>query len=581
MKIFIDLEWFFRAYWKKYAMAVLLFLIIGVADMMIPLLTGRLIDDVVNQTMTQNRLLLYGGIILAIAILVYVCRFLWRVILFSASYKLAEILRQRIYSHMTLMAPGFFQNHRTGDLMARATNDITAVEMTAGEGVLSATDGIITSIFVLSIMLFAIDWRLTAIALLPFPVMAWYFRKIGTRLHHSFKKAQEEFSNLNDRVQESIAGIRMIKSFGREEFEDADFLKIADRAADANMDVAKTDSLYDPAIFLTVGTSFFLCVGYGGWLVHLQELTLGQLTSFTMYLSYLIWPMFAYGWLMNILERGSAAWLRISEILETRSPVSDQGELTGIDSPSIEFDIQSYRYSDVSEPVLRDIRLNIGAGDTIGIVGHTGAGKSTLVNLLIRQYEGPEARVNISGKPVEDYRLMDLRNLMSVVPQDPFLFTASIEENIALGRPDSTLEQVREVARLASIDDDIVAFPNGYDTLVGERGVTLSGGQKQRLSIARALLADAPILILDDALSAVDVATEKNILSHLKAARHNKTTLIICHRLTAVEEADQILVLQHGEQEETGTHSALIRASGWYQRMFEYQKLEQTVESGR
>jgi len=581
MKIIVDLKWFFRAYWKKYALAVSLFLIIGVADMMIPLLTGRLIDDVVAQSMTQERLLGYGGIILAIAVLIYICRFLWRVTLFSASYKLAEILRQRIYRHMTFMAPGFFQIHRTGDLMARATNDITAVEMTAGEGVLSATDGIITSVFVLSVMVLVIDWRLTLIALLPFPVMAWFFRTIGTRLHQSFKQAQEEFSNLNDRVQESIAGIRMIKSFGRESFEDADFLKIADRAAEANMEVAKTDSLYDPAIFLTVGTSFFSCVGYGGWLVHQQELTLGQLTSFTMYLGYLIWPMFAYGWLMNILERGSAAWARISDLLETRSPVSDQGELTEITRPDIEFDIQSFRYSDTSEPVLGRIQFAIQAGETIGVVGHTGAGKTTLIHLLMRQYDSSNAMVNISGVPVEQYRLTALRDLMSVVPQDPFLFTATIEENIAMGRPEASLEQVREVARLASVDSDILAFPEGYNTLVGERGVTLSGGQKQRLSIARALLTDAPILILDDALSAVDVNTEKKILSHLKRARTDKTTLIICHRLTAIEDADQILVLNHGEQEEIGTHVQLIRTAGWYQRMFEYQQLEQTVESGK
>lgn len=595
MKVFLDLGWFFKSHWKKYTAAILLFIGVGILEMLVPIITGELIDEVVNKSLTRQDLYIYAGGILAIASFVYFFRYLWRVMLFSASFKLAEILRQKLYLHLTQLAPEFFQKHRTGDLMARATNDITAVEMTAGEGVLSATDGLITSLFVMSIMTVVIDWRLTLVALLPFPLMAWFFRTIGTRLHHSFKDAQERFSDLNDRVQESVAGIRMIKSFGREDKEDAEFLKIADLAAEANMDVARTDSLYDPAIFLTVGTSFLLCVGYGGWLVHLTELTLGQLTSFTMYLGYLIWPMFAYGWLMNIVERGSAAWGRISELFDTKSAVQDNGKIDVIAEPAIELNIKQFRYpvadsnpdSDAGNigslinPVLEGIQLQVKPGEILGIVGHTGAGKSTLLSLLMRHYDGEQVEIKISGNLLSEYSLSALRRGMSVVPQDAFLFSASIQENIALGVPDANMEQIREVAKIASIDQDIMSFPDSYDTLVGERGVTLSGGQKQRLSIARALLVDAPILILDDALSAVDVATEKSILQHLKEARKDRTTIIICHRLTAVEDAQQILVLNHGQQVELGNHNTLVKSEGWYQRMFEYQKLEQTVESGK
>ncbi len=581
MKVFFALGWYFKLQWRKYATAISLFILVDMLEMSLPFITGRIIDSVVARTLTSQSLMLYGLTIVGIAIAVYVFRFMWRVTLFSASFNLAELMRQRLYQHLTKMAPGFFQKYRTGDLMARATNDISAIEMTAGEGVLSAIDGLMTSVFVLTIMTFIIDWKLTLIALLPFPIMAWFFKSIGTRLHNSFRDAQERFSELNDRVQESIAGIRMIKSFGREIEEDAQFLDVADRAALANIEVAKTDSLYDPAIFLTVGTSYFLCVSTGGWMVYKGDLTLGMLTSFTMYLGYLIWPMFAYGWLMNIAERGGAAWTRISQLLDVSSPVADTGTIAAVSEPSIAFHITEYAYPDVTAPALQNIHFEVAAGQTLGIVGHTGSGKSTLLHLLLRHYDGAQVDIRISGNPLQQYQLSALRQSMAIVPQDAFLFTATIAENIAMGLPTADRDDIRRAAAIADIDQDIMAFPDGYETLVGERGVTLSGGQKQRIAIARALLLDAPILILDDALSAVDVGTEQRILMHLRDARRGKTTLIVSHRLTAVEHADRILVLHQGKQTEIGTHTALITGQGWYQRLYEYQTLERAVESGQ
>jgi ATP-binding cassette subfamily B multidrug efflux pump len=581
MALFFKLGWYFRAQWRRYALAILMFVGVDLTDMLIPWIIGHVIDHVVADSLTPELLWTYAGIVVLIALAVYVMRYFWRVLLFHASFNLAETMRQRLYAHFTLMAPRFFQEHRTGDLMARATNDISAVEMTAGEGVLSGIDGLVTGVLVITIMTVMISWELTLVALLPFPFMAWYFVVLGDRLHAGFRDAQERFSDLNDFAQESVSGIRMIRAFGQEGNEDARFLGIADRAAEANMRVAATDSLYDPAIFITVGSSFLLCIGAGAWLIEQDRLTLGQLTSFTMYLGFLIWPMFAYGWLLNILERGSAAYARIQQLLEMPSTVPDTGTLTDIPSADIAIDIDDFTFADAHAPVLRNIHLRISAGETLGIVGPTGAGKTTLINLLLRFFDAHGCSIRIGGTPVQQLTLHALRDAVAVVPQDAFLFTASIAENIALGRPDASREQIRAVAALASIDNDIQRFPDGYDTLVGERGITLSGGQKQRIAIARALLLDAPVLILDDALSAVDVATERSILEHLRKLRAGRTTLILCHRLSAVEDAEQIAVLNHGEMTEHGTHAELVNRGGWYAQMIDYQKLERTVESGR
>ena len=579
MELLLKLRWYFLEQWRRYAIAIAMFIGVDILEMCIPWITGRVIDHVVAGTLTPSLLQRYAFAVIGIAVAVYVMRFLWRVTLFHSSFHLAETMRRRLYHHLTRLSPGFYHEHRTGDLMARATNDISAIEMTAGEGVLSGIDGLVTGLLVIVIMLF-MSWPLTLVALLPFPFMAWYFMILGKQLHAGFRDAQERFSDLNDRVQESLSGIRMIRAFGREAREDEEFLEIADRAAEANIRVAAIDSRYDPAIFISIGLSFLLCIGMGAWLVEREMLTLGQLTSFTMYLGFLIWPMFAYGWVLNIIERGSAAYARVEQLLATSPAVEDKGHVSHVSGADLQFDIETFSYPGTA-PVLRDIHLQVKAGQTLGVVGATGSGKSTLLALLLRYYDAPAVRITVGGTPLQDLTLHALREAIAVVPQDPFLFTATIAENIALGAPDASREAVRAAAELVTMDRDILRFPKGYDTLVGERGITLSGGQKQRIAIARALLLDAPILVLDDALSAVDVGTERRILDHLCEIRRDRTTVMLYHRLSAGEHADQIIVLSHGEIIERGTHQELLRMGGWYAQMYEYQQLEQSVEAGR
>jgi ABC-type multidrug transport system fused ATPase/permease subunit len=581
VSVFWKLRWFFKVEWRRYCIAVTALVVVGVAVLIPPWITGRVVDGIATGTLTLNQLWLNVAIVMGVALLSYVMRVIWRVSLFGASYALSNRLRRDIYRHLTRQSSSFFQKHNTGDLMARATNDIQAVEMTAGEAVLALFDGALTGLLVLTVMTTQISWQLTLIALAPWPIVGFFMWRFGQELHASFRLAQARFSDLNDKVQESISGIRLIRAFGREGVEDEQFNAIAREANAANLAVARTDSKYDPAISLAVGMSFFLSVAGGAWFIVHDQLTLGELTSFTLYLGFMIWPMFAVGWMLNLVERGQAAYERIDELMHTEPTIKDEGDFTGDAEPSIQMAIRSYQHTPESPAVLHDLDISIRAGELVGIVGPTGGGKSTLLDLLARLQEGEEAKVHLGARPVASFSLNNLRRHLSVVPQTPFLFTATVAENIALGEPDASREAIEEAARIAQIHDDILRFPDGYETLVGERGVTLSGGQKQRVAIARALLTNAPVLVLDDALSAVDVRTEQSILAHLKSARAGRTTLISCHRLTAIEDADQILVLDHGRCIEHGTHQQLLALGGWYKRTFAYQQLEQVVEAGR
>nr|WP_276559691.1 ABC transporter transmembrane domain-containing protein [Aeromonas salmonicida] len=567
--------WFFKEQWRRYLIAISLLMMVALLTVIPPKVVGWVVDGIAKGSLDNDTLMGYLAGLFVLGLLIYLLRYVWRVMLFGASYRLAYVLRNRLFSHFTRMSPDFYQRHRTGDLMAHATNDIQAVEMTAGEGVLTLVDSIIVGVLVLSIMCSQYSWQLTLLSLLPLPVMAFFMNRFGTQIYKEFKAAQGAFSRLNNKTQEALSGVRVIKSYAVESLEDKGFAELTRQAGACNMAVARIDAKFDPVIYLCIGCSYFLAVAGGSVLVVRDELTLGELTSFTMYLGQLIWPMFAIAWLFNIIERGSAAYSRIESMLAERSDIEDPTEPAAFVSP---FPLQAkgVSYQLEQRTLLRNIDFNLQSGGMLGIVGRTGAGKSSLLKLLMRLANPTSGELTMGAVPIAQLALGDLRGQFAYVPQEPFLFSTTIAANIALGRPDASQEEIERVARIACVHDDICRFPKGYETEVGEKGVTLSGGQKQRLSIARALLLAAPILVLDDALSAVDAHTEQQILQALKA--HRRTLILVSHRMTAVEQADDILVLEQGHISERGRHGALMAHNGWYADMVRYQRLEQDVE---
>ncbi|MCA2015638.1 ATP-binding cassette domain-containing protein [Vibrio tritonius] len=575
MQLFYRLGWFFRRYWYTYSLALLMLFTVGLINMAIPWIIGQSIDQMLaTKSMEHAEQFLWLLVVGAIA--VYLLRYGWRRMLFGTSYRLGNQLREQYYQRLTKQGQAFYSQHSTGDLMARATNDIDAVETAAGEGILSGFDGMLTFILVLVMMFVFIDWRLAALALLPFPFMGYSFYRLSSTIHRQFKDTLDKFSTLNDQTQQAMVGMRMIKSMGREAIEIQQFNAIAEQAAESNYHVNRSEAKFDPIIQISLGAAMLITLLVGGWQIHEGMLTVGQLTSFTLYLSELIWPMFAFGWLMNILQRGNAAVGRLHELITLPDSIQD----TGTQTPSgyrVDINGLSFRYPNTNHPSLKDIYLTIPEHHVIGIAGVTGAGKSTLLQLLMRYWETEKDCIQLGGYPITQLRLTELRAQFAYVPQDSFLFSTSILENISMGKSHASDEEVYQAARLAAIHDDILQFPEGYQTLVGERGVTLSGGQRQRVAIARALISEAPILILDDALSAVDVQTEKTILQHLRE-RRSQTVLIVSHRLSAIEHADQIIVLSHGTISEQGTHQQLIQQDGWYSRMAAYQQMEQALE---
>ncbi|WP_242237845.1 ABC transporter transmembrane domain-containing protein [Bacillus cereus group sp. BfR-BA-01316] len=581
MKVFFNLAWFFKQEKRAYIIGIIMLFGVALLELVAPKVIGIVVDEINNGTLTSEKLLKWVILLVAVGITMYILRYLWRITIFGSSLKLARQLRKNLYEHFTKMSPSFYQSRRTGDLMAHATNDIQAIQQTAGSGVLTLVDSLAVGGCVLVVMGFTISWKLTLLSLIPMPIVAISTNYYGTLLHRRFHKAQQAFSEINDKVQESMSGMKVIRSLGQEKEDLQAFRKKSEDVVHKNMLVARIDSLFDPTIALIVGFSFLIAVCYGSLLVVRGELTIGELVTFTTYLGTLAWPMLAFGWLFNIMERGRASYDRVEKILsQTSEVVNREHAIDTIVCGDVSFAVDSFSYKKNELLNLKDIYFNLRKGETLGIVGRTGAGKTTLLKCLIREYDHFNGELKVGERDIRDLTLHGVRSAISYVPQDHFLFSASIGENIAFGKADATYKEITRAAEIACIHNDIIQFPEGYDTVVGERGVSLSGGQKQRISIARALLTNAEILILDDCLSAVDAKTEETILTALKRERAEKTTIITAHRLSAIQHANLILVVDEGTVVQRGTHEQLMKEHGWYKDMYESQQLEALVEKG-
>ncbi|MBB2479095.1 ATP-binding cassette domain-containing protein [Bacillus sp. APMAM] len=573
------LRWFFKENWKRYLVAVLFLIIVGVLDVIPPRLVGMAIDDIQLGSLTWSGVYQYLLYLIGIGVISYGITYVWMYQLFGGAFVLERKLRSRLMGHFFKMTPAFYERNRTGDLMARATNDLKAISVTAGFGILTLTDSTIFMSTILLTMGILVSWKLTFAAILPFPIMAVLITIYGKKIHERFIKAQDSFGDLNDRVLESVAGVRVIRAYVQERADEKLFSDMTEDVFKKNMDVVKIDSLFDPTIKILTGVSYLIGLGYGAYLVFHQQITLGDLVSFNVYLGMMIWPMFAIGELMNLMKRGSASLDRVEETLNQKEDVLNPEVPSLVDTPeNIQFEQYTFQYPSSNTPNLSNLRLSFERGQTLGIVGKTGSGKTTFVKQLLREYKEGTGDFSISNVEIAKQTKEQVRNWIGYVPQDHVLFSRSIKENILFGHPDAKDEDIEKAIELASFRKDLELLPEGLQTLVGEKGVSLSGGQKQRISIARALIKNPEILILDDSLSAVDAKTETRIIENIQRERNGKTTIITTHRLSAVEHADWIIVLNDGAIAEEGTHEQLIGQEGWYREQFLRQQMEESKE---
>lgn len=582
MGIFKKLGWFFKEEKKRYIIGILFLALTSLANLVPPRVLGLMADELDKGHITWGQ---YGALILAIvaaAIVLYILRYFWRKQIWGGAAELERKMRSRLFNHFMIMDKTFYQRHRTGDLMAHATNDVTAIQNVAGDGVLTLVDSLIMGLSTMIAMIVFVDFRLTIIALLPLPFLAWGAWKLGDHLHVAFDKSQAAFSRLNNKTQESVSGIKVLKTFGQGKEDTAAFEKMVDETIKINKHVFVWDSLFDPLGTLIIGLTYAITIIYGGLLVKQNILSVGQLVSFIAYIGNMVWPMFAIGYLFNILERGRASYDRVEKLLNEKSLITDEGADESLTAKDIEgdldYNIKSFAYPDEKDiPVLNNIDFTLKPGQTLGLVGRVGSGKTTIIELLLREFDNYEGKITLNGHDIREIPLNVLLRQISYVPQNNYLFSTSIQNNISFSQIDADNNQVVEAAKKSDLHNDILQMPRAYQTLVGENGISLSGGQKQRMSIARALLKHSQILILDDALSAVDAKTENEILNSLKRERKGKTTLIATHRLTAVKKADLILVLKNGRIIERGSHDDLLQENGWYADMWRRQELEEKV----
>lgn len=576
MNSFTFLFQYIKRHKYQYTAGIITLFVVDFANLFIPRLTGTITDGLTAHSLDWNGIKLCLLAIFGLGLTLALGRFLWRFFLFGASRSIEKELRNDMFRHLEKMSVEYYNEHKTGDLMTRFTSDLNAIRMAIGPAVICVFDASVMTIMVICQMMYYVNIRLTLLAIIPMLLICAGEIYYGKIMHARFRERQEAVSDLTDFVQESFSGVRVIKAFVRERSQMRAFARANRHTMDKNLNVVRMQAVVMPLLDVIIGLSSLITLVYGGYLALVGEITLGRFVAFNQYINMLVWPMLACGDAINMFSQGSASTRRIREIFDEKPEIYDQKDVQPPDEirGDITFSHLTFIHRGHSEPTLKDINLEIPAGTTLAIIGRTGNGKSTLVNLLLRLYNTKPGMILIDGRDINTIPLKALRENIAYVPQDNFLFSDTLKANIAFGAGEEDMDAITCATSVACIHENIVSFPDGYETIVGERGVTLSGGQKQRSSIARALMKDSPILILDDSLSAVDTDTEERILKNLKENRRGKTTLLIAHRISTIQNADVILVLEDGEAKEIGNHESLMAQNGIYRDMFEKQQLE-------
>jgi ATP-binding cassette subfamily B protein len=567
---------YFARYKKKIALGILFILVSNIAQVYIPILIKDSIDSL-QKEINYEKIAQYALMIVGTGIF----RFLIRQTIIVVSREIEYDLRQDFWAHLQRLALRFFQNNSTGNLMAHATNDISAVRMFVGPAVMYSIDTTTKFIIIISIMI-SFNPMLTLYALLPLPFLSYLVYRISKKIHKKYTLIQEKFSDLTTKAQESFSGIRVVKSYVRERSEIKDFTKLSDEYLQKTMDKVRIQALFMPVLYLVTGLSAIVVIWVGGDMIISGKLTIGEISAFIIYLGLLIWPVIAFGWVANIIQQADASMRRLMKIINEKYEIEDsplaadyKEEIKG----EIEFRDVSFRYNELNQPVLTNLNLTIHNGQTVAIIGHTGAGKTTLVNLITRLYDTTGGGVFVDGVNVKDIPMRILRENIGYVPQETFLFSESLRNNILFGTKDQDESLVQRVSEISQLNKDVESFPKGFETILGERGITLSGGQKQRTCLARSLAIDPKILILDDSFSAVDTHTEEEILTRLKEFMRGRTSIIISHRISTVKDADRIFVLDRGIIKEQGKHEELVTLGGIYADIHFKQMLEEELKT--
>jgi ATP-binding cassette subfamily B protein len=579
IKNFLPLkEYFVRNRWAL-AAGLLSLLAVDFLQLLIPMIIKRAIDALTLGKATSAELLQFGGMIMAIAFAMASLRYVWRHCLFGLSRKIEEGIRNRLYEHLQTLSVSFYHRTKTGDLMARAINDINAVRMATGMGLVALTDGLVLGLSAIGFMLY-IDPSLTLISILPAPILIFFTRILTRRMSSGYEKVQGTFSDLTERAREAFAGIRVVKAYARESWTYGKLKKEGETYIHENIRLTKTIGFFSAMLAIFTNLGLAIVIWFGGRLTILGHITTGDFVAFISYLNLLMWPMMAIGWVTNMIQRGAASLRRLNRVfnevpeIQDIEPKRDPGSLHG----KLEFRGTSVIYPGAGRPALKGVHFTVEAGQTAALVGKVGCGKSTLLQVIPRLFNAPRGTVFIDGMDIQDIPLKSLRQNIGFVTQEVFIFSDTIRNNVLFGRQGVSEETLVKALKTAEIYEEIVALDQGLDALLGERGITLSGGQRQRLTIARAILTDPPILILDDALSMVDTRTEERILNQILAARKGKTNLIVSHRISTISRADVIGVLVDGELAETGEHQTLLEKGKEYTRLYERQRLEQELE---